>query len=109
VLAFDVADVPARVLDETRKVFELLRLLQHVHQAFVVFFHLSDFEHISAWRAAFFLQINLLDFILLLLKLFDEKIGLSGAGRDFLLEYVRLVPVLLVGLLQRLNALFLKS
>ena len=72
-----VAYFTTRVVDKTCEVFELTSVAKHVHKALVVFSELSDFNHIGARGAPLFLQVKLLDLVLLPLHFLIHELNLS--------------------------------
>ena len=103
-----MAHFTARVIDIARELPVLLGVAQHIHQPLIVFFELGYLDHVCTWRAAFLLEVERLDLILLTLQLVSHQLDLGDLGLNLLLECRLFVSVLLVCLLKRFYALFLE-
>lgn len=107
--ALKVANFTARVINKLAKVLELLRLSQHVSQALVVFFELSDLHHISAWTPSLLVQVHLLELIIFILEILLQKFDFGLASRELLIQSYRPFSILLIGELQSFDTFFLEA
>ena len=106
--SFKVANITARVLNETGEIAILARVFQQIHQSLVVFFELGNLYHVGAWGSTFFLEVQLLYFVFFALKLLGNELDLSRLCLNLFLQNRCPVSVLLVCLLQSHQAFFLK-